>query len=98
MKPATPTLTPASTAAQAATLQSGVVTRKPVYRNPKRVPSSVPAARRIQAVMAVSAGRSIHQESADVPCAALVVIEEWLRSLERQISELRSELRGRRAA
>ncbi len=68
------------------------------YRNPARVPSVVPCTRRTEALQSVRAGRSLHQAAAGVPCSTLVVIEEWLRSIDRQLAEIRTEMRGKWAA
>jgi len=74
------------------------VKAKRAYRNSKRVPSAVPAARRAEALRAVRAGRSLHQESCEMSSSSLILIEEWLRNLDRRITDIEYELRGRKAA
>jgi len=64
----------------------------------KRVPSAVPAARRAEALRSVRAGRSLHQESCEMSSSSLILIEEWLRNLDRRITDIEYELRGRKAA
>lgn len=92
----TPKSPTAISGAQAAISQPSASKGNRVY--PKRVPSSVPQAKRAAALRSVLAGQSLHQGACAAPCAVVVLVEEWLRSIEREIESLRSELRGRRAA